>query len=230
MPTAKSFNIFLAKTADERAEFEALRKQAFPAEQNMPRDPLDDFCDYLLIKDGNTLAGGCRLVRREHAAAVGGFYTESEFDITELLKAEPGPLEIGRFCTSTNYRRESNIFRLFWRHLTLYVREHRITALFGCASFPGVDPAAHNAEFVWLRENRLLKRGLVKTKKGCEYFLLDELPTTREENLNFPPLIKVYLNMGGRVAAPGFIDREFDCMDLCLMVQVTSVPKRYTKT
>ena len=231
MPAAANgFSIFLAKTRGERAEFEALRKQAFPAERHMPRDPLDDVCDYLLIKNKKTLAGGCRLVRTEHAAKVGGFYTAGEFDISGLLKSERNPLEIGRFCTSPDYRQASNIFRMFWRHLTLYVRKHGITALFGCASFPGQDPAALAVEFTWLGRNRLLGKGLVKPKPNTEHFLLGELGESVSGEPSFPPLIKVYLKMGGRVADVGFIDRDFDCIDLCLVVQVVSVPKRYTKT
>lgn len=233
--SSSDFVIALAKTAAERAQFEALRKQAFPPEQSMPRDPLDDVCDYLLIKDGDILAAGCRLVRVEHAARVGGFYTAGEFDIGDFLRNEPNPLEIGRFCTSTDYRQGGNIFRMFWRHLTLYIRRHRITSLFGCASFPGQEPNDLGAEFNWLRQNRLLQAGLVKVKAGSRHFLLSELEDAEfvdktEGELVFPPLVKVYLNMGGRVADVGFIDRDFDCIDLCLVVRVGAVPERYTKT
>ena len=225
-----SFSVFIARNAGERREFEALRKQAFPAEQTMPRDPLDEFCDYILVKEGSKLAAGCRLLTTAQAQKAGGFYTATEFDITGLLKAEPNPLELGRFCIADEYRQTGKIFRRFWRSLSSYIVEHQITTLFGCASFPGLEPTALAQEFHSLKQGSLLEEGLVKPKQGTEYFHLKDLPEPKTQGeASHPPLVRSYLNMGGKVSDVGFIDRQFHCIDLCMVVRVNLVPQRYTQ-
>ena len=67
-------------------------------------DRFDLGCDHLLVLDhsrgagSETVVGTYRLIRREAAARLGGFYSAAEYDIAPLV-AYPGEiLELGRSC------------------------------------------------------------------------------------------------------------------------------------
>ncbi len=41
-----------------------------------------------------------------------------------------------------------------------------------------------------------------------------------------PPLIKAYLRTGGTVGEGAFIDRAFNTVDVCLILDTTQIPQR----
>ena len=68
------------------------------------------------------------------------FYSESEFDLTNLLKIKNvSILEAGRSCVHEKYR-DGRIIKLFMeRSCLLYNKKKKIDLIFGCASFPSSD-------------------------------------------------------------------------------------------
>ena len=105
-------------------------------------DPLDQYCDHLLVVDKsipageNNVIGTYRLIRREAAARNGGFYSRNEFDITRIVEYPGEVLELGRSCIDAKYRTGSTM-QLLWRGLAAYVFAYKVQLLFGCASLPG---------------------------------------------------------------------------------------------
>jgi len=224
------FSVAITSNPADRKTFEEIRKDAFPAEQQIGLDPLDEFCDYLLVKQGENLAAGCRMLGSVQAKKAGGFYTASEFNIQGFLESEANPMELSRFCIADEYRQNARILRRFWRFMASYVSENNITALFGCASFPGVEPSDLSQEFHQLKKEHLMPKGLIKPKPQTEHFHLKELPTpSNAEEPKFPPLVKSYINMGGKVSDVGFIDRQFNCIDLCIAVKINTLPQKYSQ-
>ena len=64
------------------------------------------------------------------------FYSETEFDISNLLKIKNiSILEAGRSCVHENYR-DGRIIKLLWKGLAYYILKKKIDLIFGCASFP----------------------------------------------------------------------------------------------
>ena len=110
-------------------------------------DRYDDVCDHLLVFDldrgsgADGVVGTYRLTRRKAAEQRGGFYTADEYDISTLM-AYPGEiLELGRSCVDSNYRTRMTM-QLLWRGIATYVLHFDLALMFGCASFPGIDPEA----------------------------------------------------------------------------------------
>jgi putative hemolysin len=123
-------------------------------------DAFDAVADHLLVLDHDlgkgpeAVVGTYRLIRREAAERVGGFYSAGEYDISPLL-AHPGRiLELGRSCVHEAYRTRGTL-QLLWRGIAAYVFQHRVDLMFGCASLPGTDLDALAPALAYLHHNHL---------------------------------------------------------------------------
>jgi putative hemolysin len=116
-------------------------------------DEFDSACDHLLVIDGpgersNTsssdrVVGTYRLLRQQVAREIGGFYSQSEFDVLSLLARHPALhfMELGRSCVLSTHRTQP-VLELLWLGIWNFVRLHRVDAMFGCDSLPGSTPEA----------------------------------------------------------------------------------------
>src|SRR5579875_3676843 len=114
------FEVRLAESAADIEAAQALRYRIFyekmgarplpeMARHRRDADRFDAVCDHLLVcdrsrgaKDG--IVGTYRLIRRKMARRLGGFYSESEYDIAPLLAYPGAILELGRSCVDPAYR------------------------------------------------------------------------------------------------------------------------------
>jgi putative hemolysin len=124
-------------------------------------DAWDSVCDHLLVLDKaiegdseDQIVGTYRLLRQETALANNGFYSASEFDIAGLVARHPGKrfMELGRSCVLPEYRTKRTV-ELLWQGNWAYAVKHRMDAMIGCASFPGVQPEAHALALSFLHHN-----------------------------------------------------------------------------
>ena len=131
------------------------------ASSGLDVDPFDAICDHLLVEDSAsgapTVVGTYRLLRESVARAQGGFYSTSEYDL-DRLSIQPEPeselLELGRSCVAPTYR-DAGTIQLLWRGIANYLELHRISLMFGCASFHGIDPEDHADTLSYLYHNHL---------------------------------------------------------------------------
>lgn len=243
--TSGSLEVRLAQGDAELDAAQALRYRVFfeemggkpqPAAQATQRDAdaFDAHCDHLLVLDhrpgGASVIGTYRLMRRPHAAAAGGFYSASEFDIARIL-AFPGEiLELGRSCVDAGFRTRGTM-QLLWRGIAQYVFWHRIELMFGCASLFGTDlgKLAHELAYLYhyhlaplaLRAHALPDRAVDMNLRP--YDAID--PKTALTAL--PPLMKGYLRLGGFVGDGAVIDPEFGTTDVSIIVKTDLVTERY---
>jgi L-ornithine Nalpha-acyltransferase len=199
-------------------------------------DHFDNDCDHLLVLDHScgisSVVGTYRLIRRETAARLGGFYSVKEFDISPVVQHPGEILELGRSCVDPGYRNRSAM-QLLWSGIAAYVFHYGIVLMFGCASLPGTDPDAlaeplsllhhyHRAPPAW-RPRALVDR----------YVEMDRLrpcavdPTRALAAL--PPLIKGYLRLGGFVGDGAVIDEQFNTTDVCVLVKTDLVNHKYSR-
>ena len=110
---------FLIKTADTWDEVESalrLRFEVFNLEMKeglqssyetgLDQDKFDRFCDHLLVIDMNMnkVVGTYRMLLKSKVSANDGFYSEGEFDLSDLKKLPVEILEMGRSCVHKDYR------------------------------------------------------------------------------------------------------------------------------
>jgi Putative hemolysin len=244
---SKNFQIRLATSEADLDASQALRYRVFyeemaaiPSPDMRARrrdfDPFDAVCDHLLVlhvENGiESVVGTYRLLRRSVALSRGGFYTEQEYDLNGVL-THPGEIvEVGRSCVDAAYR-SRGVMQLLWRGLAEYVRFHDIHLMFGCASFPGTDPADVGAELSYLHHYHLAPqdlrpRALERLYVSMSLVPPDELDVHAALN-DLPPLIKGYLRVGGFVGDGAVVDHQFNTTDVCIIVNTDKLTGKYER-
>ncbi len=242
------FEVRLAESAADIEAAQALRYRIFyekmgarplpeMARRRRDADRFDAVCDHLLVfdrsrgaKDG--IVGTYRLIRRKMARQLGGFYSESEFDIAPLL-AYPGEiLELGRSCVDPAYRPRP-VLQLLWSGIAAYVFRYGITLMFGCASLPGTDPDRLAVPLAYLHHYRLAPPELRPRALAERYVSMDRCPAQALDPVQalaaLPPLIKGYLRLGGFVGDGAVIDEQFNTTDVCIVVRTDLVTQKYSR-
>jgi putative hemolysin len=207
-------------------------------------DKFDAYCDHLLVLDhakGDGMAaivGTYRLLRRSVAQAHDGFYTATEFDISKLESTPGEILELGRSCVDAEHRNRPTM-QLLWKGIAAYVFRHDVKLMFGCASLPGIDPAAHAAALTYLHRNHLAPAAVRARALPERHVAMDLAPAAASHEAAasafdaravvaaLPPLIKGYLRLGGFVGEGAVIDREFNTIDVCILVVTDEVTDKY---
>ena len=237
----------LATSGDDIDAAQALRYRVFyeglgaqPRSEMLRRrrdmDRFDDDCDHLLVLDqscgGGLVVGTYRLLRRQAAARLGGFYSADEYDLA-LLLAQPGEiLELGRSCVEPTYRQRP-VMQLLWSGIAAYVFHHDIALMFGCASLRGTDPDALTAPLSYLHYYHLAPpslrpRALSERYVDMRRLLIGEFdPGLALAAL--PPLIKGYLRLGGFVGDGAVIDEQFNTTDVCIIVKTDLITEKYSR-
>ncbi|WP_337267997.1 GNAT family N-acetyltransferase [Oryzifoliimicrobium ureilyticus] len=245
-----NFETRLARTAREVDAAQAIRYRVFVDEMKaqLPQDAMrrqrdfdayDSFCDHLLVLDrsieGDTedqIVGTYRLLRQEIAVANGGFYSASEFDIQPLLARHPETrfMELGRSCVLPEYRSKRTL-ELLWQGNWAYALRFGMGAMFGCASFPGIDPAEHALALSFLYHNVAAKdEWAVKARPE----LAESMNLMPAEEINakkalsaLPPLVKGYLRLGASVGSDAVIDKAFNTTDVLIVLPIARISDRY---
>lgn len=239
-------------TRDLRAA-QRLRYEVFVAElqatgpmvdhaQRLEVDEFDPYFDHLLLidprRDPETLSdvvGVYRLLPPEGFARIGRYYSEGEFDLSRLKASGRRLLELGRSCVHRDMRGGAAMF-LLWNGLAEYVLERRIEVMFGAASFHGTDVAALAQPLSLLHHFHRAPDALRVTPQPCSgphgssqrMDLLTEAQVDRVAAMaGIPALIKAYLRLGGFVSDGAWIDRDFNTIDVCLVMDTARMSVKH---
>ena len=248
-----SLEVRLARSSREIWRAQRLRYRVFYQEMSAKPDVVarvfrrdadrfDKACDHLLVIDHEArgrfggvkpkVVGTYRLMRKSAADRLGGFYSQSEFDLGPLLARHPGQrfLELGRSCVLKPYRTKRTV-DLLWSGIWAYIRHHRIDAMFGCASFDGTDPEALALPLSFLHHQARSDGEWLAQAHPRHLVAMDRLPAeTIDAKLalrQMPPLIKGYLRLGARFGTGAVIDRQFGTTDVLVVLPVAAIDKRY---
>lgn len=202
-------------------------------------DSWDSLCDHLLVLDRSIdgdsedqIVGTYRLLRHEVAIAHGGFYSGSEFGVNALVARHPEKrfMELGRSCVLPQYRTKRTV-ELLWQGCWAYALHHRIDAMFGCGSFPGVQPEEHALALSFLHQNAVARGGWAVDALPHLYREMDLMPSeavnARRALFAMPPLIKGYLRLGAMVGNGAVVDQAFNTTDVLIILPIASISGRY---
>jgi putative hemolysin len=236
------FDVRLATTDADIQAAQALRYRVFVEElggdgplvdhqQRLEIDPFDRHCDHLLLRETetNSVIGVYRLMSQNAADLAGGFYSETEFDLTKLKSSGRKVLELGRSCLHKNYRGGMAMFHL-WAALSDYIDRYNVDILFGVASFHGTDIQTLAQPLSHLHTTHLAPSHLRPVVLPPHGVALDQVPAEhvdrKQAMQQTPQLIKAYLRLGGTVGQGAFVDHAFNTTDVCLMLDVTNMNPR----
>ncbi|MFO1351787.1 MAG: GNAT family N-acyltransferase [Gammaproteobacteria bacterium] len=234
--TRAAFAVGLARSPAAIREAQRLRYEIFAREvgarlhntlADHDHDDYDDFCQHLLVRDAASgqIAGYTRILTDRQARKAGGFYSQSEFDLAELLRQPGRVMEIGRTCIHADYRNGAAIATL-WAGLAAFIVKHGFDYVIGCASIP----LAAGAGAVQALAERLLEyHGLAHDLRATPRCPLPRQDGTACADLALPPLLKAYLRIGAQIASAPCLDADFNVADVLIWLPTAQLERRYAR-
>ena len=214
--------IISADEAARRAAL-ALRADLFRAGRS-DADPFDAAASHGLIHAADGEIAGCFRIStypNDHSAQSG--YSGQFYDLSPL-GAQSGPVvELGRFAFRPD-KVDTDLLRRSFAAIADYVVAQGATALFGCTSFRGVDPAPFAHAFALIARDHLLPEGTSPTVRGGQTLPLTNHGFDRATALRtLPPLLRSYLKLGGKVGRQAVIDPDLGTIHVYTRLQAADV-------
>lgn len=248
----RDFEVRLTRNKEERRMVRQLRYDVFVAEEGATPtdeqkelheefDEFDKFAEYMAVFHNDKIVGAYRIIDKKAADKMGGFYTETEFNISKIKKASDNIAEMSRACVAAEYRENALVMRMLWAGLSEYVLRRRIAVLFGVASWVGQKPVESAQAISYLYYNYLsplrLRARVIPEQfaDGVDQRMskMNILPRAFvDEELakkQMTPLIKGYLRMGATFGHGVFIDKPFNTYDVFVMLQTKNMDAAYQK-
>ncbi len=244
------YTLRLAETAEDREAACRLRFRVFNIElgegletsyqTGLDVDRFDLCCEHLLVEDKNAvnparrIVGTYRMQSGTTAARNLGYYSEQEFILAPYEPLRPGILELGRACIDREHR-TPEVLMLLWRGIAQYATDMGLRYLVGCSSINSQDPAEGWQMYRQLEQYRVSPefqtvpteayacpsepQGAHAQPSPCES---ESMPGTQPQPAPFkvPKLLKTYLAIGARIAAPPAWDREFGTIDFLTLLDL----------
>lgn len=229
----QKFSVSFASNLEEIRETQVLRYQVFAEEMGatlettLPLhdvDTFDSYCHHVLVRDQNTgkVVGCTRILTSEDAKLAGGFYSQSEFDLSQILALPAKFMEVGRTCVHADYR-NGLIISLLWSQVAKFMAENGGDYLMGCASVP-------------LQDDRCspLFSELIERHSTSEHLrVYPKVPLRQDDgtpsSVQIPPLLKAYLRLGAQICGEPCWDRNFKVADVFILVGFENLQKRYIR-
>ena len=248
----RDYEVRLTRNKDERRQVRQLRYEVFVEEEGASAtdeqktlreeyDDFDRFAEYLGVFHNGKIVGTYRIIDRNNAEKMGGFYTESEFNISKIKKVDGNIAEMSRACVKREYRDNALVMRMLWAGLGEYVMRRKIAILFGVASWVGTKPVESAQAISYLYYNHLSPLGLratvldenfaegVNPKLSRMNILPRDFVDEMDARKQMTPLIKGYLRLGATFGRGVFIDKPFNTYDVFVMVQTKKIDAAYQK-
>lgn len=248
----RDYEVRLTRNKDERRQVRQLRYDVFVEEEGASAteeqknlreeyDSYDRFAEYLAVFHNGKIVGTYRIIDRNAAEKMDGFYTETEFNLAKIKKVDGNIAEMSRACVAREYRDNALVMRMLWAGLGEYIVRRKIAILFGVASWVGTRPVESAQAISYLYYNHLSPLSLratvisenfadgINPKLSRMNILPREFVDEADARRQMTPLIKGYLRLGATFGKGVFIDRPFNTYDVFVMVQTKKINATYQK-
>lgn len=229
-----------ARHQDEVRAAQRLRYQVFASEMGARLDTtipghdidlFDDYCEHLIVRDlaSGEVIGTYRVLTPAQANRVGGFYSDTEFDLVRLRGLRERMLELGRSCVHQDHRHGGVIMAL-WGALGGFMVRNGLDVTIGCASIPMLHNGMVSGDVaasVWRQVSQTHLAPVADQVRPRLPLPLEALDDGLE--VEAPALIRGYLRLGAKVLGPPAWDPDFNSADLPLMMRLSDLPARYRK-
>jgi len=233
---APRFQVGFARNTAEVQETQRLRYRIFgeemgaqikTAELGMDADHYDPYCRHLMVREMETgrVIACTRILTDERALDAGGFYSAGEFDI-EMVNSLPGrAIEIGRTCVDAEYRGGAVIATL-WQGIAEFITSEGYDYLFGCASIGLEDGGAKAHAILDTIRGKYMSPAWHRV---CPYQPLPAADARPTVPAKMPPLLKAYVSLGAKACGEPYWDRDFNCADVFMLLNVPDLNPRYAR-
>ncbi len=205
-------------------------------------DQFDTCCEHLLVEDkrednpARRIVGTYRMQSGTTAAKNLGYYSEQEFSFAPYEPLRPGILELGRACIDREHR-TAEVLTLLWRGIAQYATDMGLRYLVGCSSINSQDPAEGWQMYRQLEHYRVTPEfetvptaayacpiehegAFAQLAPSMSNESMPEPSTHLRPECKVPKLLRTYLAIGARVAAPPAWDRAFGTIDFLTLLDL----------
>jgi len=248
----RDYEVRMTRTKEERKQVRQLRYRCFVEEEGASvteeqknlreeYDAYDRFADYVGVFHNGKVVGSYRIIDRDAAEKMDGFYTETEFDLKKIKKVRGNIAEMSRACVDMGYRENGLVMRMLWMGLGDYVLKNKIVVLFGIASWVGTKPAESAQAISYLYYHHLAPSSLRVTVE-TDNFPEGVNPKLSKMNIlprvfvdeeaarkQMTPLLKGYLRLGAKFGKGVFVDPAFNSYEVFVVLQTKNASKVYQK-
>ncbi|MBF6073189.1 GNAT family N-acetyltransferase [Nocardia beijingensis] len=238
------YSLVVSSDLDHRVAAQRLRYNVFANEpgfripddgSGLDADRFDEHCDHMLVRDdaSGEFVGCYRMLPPDKVAAAGGYYTATEFDLTQLDPEGMRIVEMGRACVVPEHRNGS-VLTLMWAGILHYIQLTGYEWVMGCVSVPmrdtPADPPGVNVRGV---RDMLLGRHASDPERRVHPYnpvivdgkTLDELTPPSRPKL--PPLVRGYLRLGAEICGEPAHDPAFAVADFVALLGLNTINTRY---
>lgn len=185
------------------------------AQAEIEGDRFDADSDHVLLRDPTRPEAGIVATARMRD---GTGWTGRDFDLSALTSRGLRIAEVGRTCLHPDYRGGMAGLMLF-KGIVDFLRARGVEAVIGTASFHGADPGRHLPALRALRARAPAPSEWRAVAVGPERVdLSGAAPQAAMKSV--PPLIKTYLRAGAWVGEGARVDRTFNTVDVCLVLDM----------
>lgn len=243
------YRLRLAETAADREAACRLRFRVFNIElgeglessyqTGLDTDQFDASCEHLLVEDKTEdnpirrIVGTYRMQSGQTAARHFGYYSEQEFNFAPYEPLRPGILELGRASIDREHR-TPEVLTLLWRGIAQYATDMGLRYLIGCSSLTSKDPSEGWQMYHQLKNYRVspefetmpteayacpIEHSAGAQSAGEPSDGVDGVAPAQPQ-VKVPKLLKTYLAIGARIAAPPAWDRAFGTIDFLTLLDL----------
>jgi len=233
---------FIVKTCSSLNELEksfSLRYKVFYKEKigkikltGIDSDKYDKIADHIVIidKNKNKIVGSYRVLSSVYT---NDFYSESEFDISDLKSRNYILLELGRAVIDKEYR-NGIVLALLWKGISLYTKQTNADYLFGLSSYFTENPEKAAKMYLYLEKNGMINKEFnIFPKRKYEYPFFENLLLNLEYDEDIkneiPSLLISYIKAGAVVSGYPAYDFKFRCFDFFTLLDVSNIDKRFER-
>ncbi|MDR3208916.1 MAG: GNAT family N-acetyltransferase [Rickettsiales bacterium] len=248
----RDYEVRLTRSKEERKLVRQLRYRCFVEEEGFPAteeqkelgeeyDDFDTHADYMGVFYDGKIIGTYRIIDREASEKLGGFYSETEFDITKIKKRSGNICEMSRACIDREYRDNPLVMSMLWLGLGEYIQRNKIQVLFGMVTWFGGGPIDAAQALSYLYYNHLspanLRASVDMNKmapsvnpKLTRMNILPKVFVDKDKAFReMPTLLKGYLRLNGTFGKGVSICPREDNYSVFVMVLTKNINKAYQK-
>jgi len=194
------------------------------------RDRYDTHADHLVIIDNrvNKIVGTYRLIPDVRSS---DFYSQTEFNLSDLLARNGGKVELSRACIHKDYRNGA-VITLLWRGIMEYLSQSGARWLFGMGSVKTTDHDELAAVYKSLQEEGAVDYSF--DIRAIDGFRVPDFAervrnaqVTDASKAMVPALVRSYIRAGAVIVGDAAVDLDFNCGDLFVIMDISKMSSAY---
>ena len=222
------------KDEAELKQVQAFRYQYLLRDYNpdLPLEGFDDdgydaYSDTLLVIDHeeNKIVGTYRLATPSTIQDA-SYLTEAQYDLSAFRENKINFVELGRAVVHPLYR-NGFVIQLLFLGLYNYAKSMGCKYMIGLCSFHGTDPKQYQNAFALLKRDYAFTDYQFNAIANKINFACSGEVDEHLAKSEMPGLLRMYLNLGAKVAPEGSIDYTFQSCDVLILLDVESINVRY---